>query len=243
MLTRMLSERTRSLVRRYWAQRLGCAPERLFASPWHIVTHSAELADYPGIFALFRGGGATVSLPPERADRLRALLPDTSVSPAGLCCAFSAYSSAVIGPAYIGYADSPMTPSHHHPARSLAHSDSAALSELRAACDSTEWERGGSASDAEHASGVFIRDRLVAMASYEVWGGVIAHISVISHPALRGQGFGRSAVAHVASRAHCAGLIPQYRTLDSNLASIRVADALGFCRFATSVSLRLDHNT
>lgn len=233
----ILNERTVSRVTEYWAHHLGCAADALFASPPHIVTHGAGLAGYSGIFALFRGDGLTISLPPDHADFLRPLLPVPPISTSSLAAAFPGHSSAVIGPAYIGYADSVVTPLP--PARSLTPSDSAEVSELQSTCDVTEWDHGGSTLSAGPASGVFVDGQLVSLAGYEAWGGCIAHISVITHPAFRRQGFGRSAVAHLASRALVSGLIPQYRTLYSNLASIRVAEALGFCHFATSMAIRL----
>jgi predicted GNAT family acetyltransferase len=95
------------------------------------------------------------------------------------------------------------------------------------------------------ASGVYHGNELVALAGYEVWGEMIAHIAVVTHPAFRGRGFGRCAVAHVARAALAAGLIPQYRTLESNLASIRVAESLGFSlyAYATSVAVRLNRKS
>jgi predicted GNAT family acetyltransferase len=71
---------------------------------------------------------------------------------------------------------------------------------------------------------------------------MIAHISIITHPDHRGLSLGRSAVAHLAGRAIAAGLLPQYRTLESNQASMRVAELLGFRSYATSVSIRLNRN-
>jgi predicted GNAT family acetyltransferase len=91
------------------------------------------------------------------------------------------------------------------------------------------------------ASGVFAGGDLVALAGYEVLGSTIAHISVITHPAFRGRGFGRSTVSHLARVALAAGLVPQYRTLESNRASIRVAESLGFVHYASSVAVRLYH--
>ena len=234
----MLNERTISLVTAYWAEHLNCAADALFSLPSNIVTHSTGLADYSGIFALFRDSCVTVSMPPNHLDFLRAILPVGAVTPASLSAAFLAHSSAVIGPAYIGYADCSALPVH--PVRSLASSDLIAMHELRNACDRTEWEHGGCALDVCPASGVFFGGHLVAVAGYEIWGGSIAHISVITHPGFRGYGFARSVVAHLASRALSVRLIPQYRTLDSNLASIRVAEAVGFRRYASSVSIRID---
>jgi hypothetical protein len=77
----------------------------------------------------------------------------------------------------------------------------------------------------EHScSGVFIDSEIAALAGYEVWGVTIAHISVIMPPAFRRRGFGRSAVAHVIRAVLTAGLVPQYRALQSNRASIRIAE-------------------
>jgi GNAT superfamily N-acetyltransferase len=235
----MLSERTRSLVSWYWADYLGLSAEALFATARQIMTHGAELADYAGIFALFRHDRVIISLPRDRAEPIRALLPAGSLTAENLAAALRDVSSAVVGPAYIGYTDS--APALIHAARNLVASDSKAIGELRSACDPIEWEHGGCGPKSCAASGVFVGDQLVALAGYETWGGSIAHISVITHPDWRGRRYGRSAVADLVRRALSAGLIPQYRTLMSNVASIHVADALGFCQFATSVSIRLTH--
>jgi len=198
-------------VASYWAAHFGCSTEALFAQPLHIVTHAADLAGYDGIFALFRDGAATAS--------------------------FSGSSFTVIGPAYIGYAEIVRPPSR--PVRSLAASDASKAGDLRAVCSRPEWEHGGSDVNARPSSGVFAGSELVALAGYEVWGGVLAHISVITHPAYRGRGFGCSAVAHLAHVALAAGLVPQYRTLESNRPSIRIAESLGFVHYASSVAVRL----
>jgi len=193
------------------------------------------------VFALFRGGGVTASIPPDRADTLRALLSSLphGCSSDSLASALSSVSSAVIGPAYIGYADAASQP--EHPARALGPDDAAAHDALQQSCDATEWEHGGSA--IEHpCSAVFVGGRVAALAGYEVWGGTIAHISVVTHPDFRSRGFGRSAVAHLAGRAITAGLLPQYRTLQSNRASIRVAESLGFHSYAISTAVRLNRN-
>jgi GNAT superfamily N-acetyltransferase len=146
-------------------------------------------------------------------------------------------SFAVIGPAYVGYAEVVRPPLY--PVRSLTEGDASKAAELRAACPRTEWEHGGIDVNAQPSSGVFIGSELVSLAGYEIWGGVVAHISVITHPAFRSRGFGRSAVAHLANAALAAGLVPQYRTLESNRPSMRIAESLGFLHYASSVAVRL----
>lgn len=222
---------------RYWAEELGLPAEELFAEPFRVVPHGANLADYDGVFALFREGAAVVSLPVDRMGALRKRLPAEPFSPALFAGAFQDPRFRVIGPAYIGYAESVRAPFVN--VRPLDAGDVSAAAVLQAACGETEWEHGGSEVGEVPCSGAFVGDGLVALAGYEIWGGSIAHISVVTHPAFRGQGHGRDVVAHLAGAAAAEGLILQYRTLDANTASIRIAESLGFARYATSVAVRL----
>ncbi|MGI9241835.1 MAG: GNAT family N-acetyltransferase [Verrucomicrobiales bacterium] len=201
------------------------------------MAHRSELADYHGIFALFRDGAATISLPRSHFDRHANLLPPEAVSPGGFAASFEGSGFDVIGPAYIGYAEDVVAPVH--PARALSGRDRPLAVRLQSACTEIEWDHGGSRVGEDRCSGVLVEGELVALAGYRVWPFDIAHIYVVSDPGFRGQGFGRSAVAHVARRALSAGLIPQYRTLESNLPSLRIADSLGFAHFASSVAVNL----
>jgi GNAT superfamily N-acetyltransferase len=222
----------------YWASHFGCSAESLFAHPLNVVTHGRDLADYNGIFAIFRDGASTISFPPDRIDDLRELLPLSPVTAERFAETFHRAGYTVIGPAYIGYAAA--VPPPIHAVRSLTPSDAPAVSDLQAACPAVEWEHGGSIVGEHPSSGVLVGNELIALAGYEIWGGTIAHIAVVTHPAFRGRGFGRSAVAHVANTALAAGLIPQYRTLDSNRPSIHIAESLGFSHYAASVAVRLN---
>lgn len=224
-----------SRVESYWAEEMGLPAGRLFAGPLQIVTHGDRLADYHGIFALFREDETTVSFPPADLESLRPRLSGAPVSPQELAAAFAGFT--VIGPAYIGYAaQAPAAPDF---VRSLDERDLPFSDVLRAACSEAEWDHGGSEIGSAPASGAFVGQDLVALAGYEVWEHGIAHISIVTHPGYRGHGYGRAAVAHLMGRALVAGLIPQYRTLDANTASIRIAESLGFERYATSVAVRL----
>ncbi len=234
----MLDHSIVSAAGKYWAAHLGCPCDEFFAQPFRMLSHGGELSDYWGVFSLFREGSVMVSAPPQCAGEVQALLSSRSPghSPGSLASALDPVAAKVIGPAFVGYTSSIPVPVHS--ARSLTPGDAALVDALQDSCDPTEWEHGGSS--IEHpASGVFVGGRLVALAGYEVWGGAIAHISVISHPEFRGRGFGRSVVAHVAGQALASGLIPQYRTLESNRSSIRIAGSLGFHHYATSVAVRL----
>jgi hypothetical protein len=45
---------------------------------------------------------------------------------------------------------------------------------------------------------------------------------------------------HFSAQALASGLLPRYRTLDSNQPPIRIAEALGFVRYFTSVAARFE---
>jgi len=230
----MLGKDTLAKADAYWAGEMGLSAAEFFRESLHVRPHGERLADYNGIFALFRNGRTAISHPADRPDVLRACLPEVLFDPALFATGFP--GKVVIGPASIAYAEAleaesqaqPLTASHHLQAQAL-----------RDACSESEWDHGGCEVGDVIASGVFVDGKLAALASYEIWDGSIAHISIVSHPEHRGQGHGRTAVAHVAKRALEARLVPQYRTLVANAPSIRIAGSLGFIPYATSVAVRL----
>lgn len=227
-----------SIADRYWEGHLNCPTDELFSRQLNVVTHGEELQGYNGALGLFRDGGATISIPPDRAEELGRLLGGlvNGCTPEQFAAALAPVAALVLGPAYLGYTtdirgDDSM-------ARGLGDDDAAAVERLREACGEEEWDHGGSSLEVP-CSGVFCDGQLVALAGYETWGGTIAHLYIVTHPGFRGRGFGRGAVAHLARRALADGLLAQYRTLDSNSPSIRIAEALGFQRYATSMAVRL----
>lgn len=235
-----------SLVQRitsYWRKHLGLLEGvRLFERPFRITNHGGELEGYEGVFALFGEGGATLSLPPGRSSEVERYVADEAQGAAEYANSLHDVAGVrVIGPALVSYAESVPAPTHD--VRHLDSGDSGMLARLRESCDELEWEHGGISEHTLAMCGVVVAgDELAALASYEVWGATLAHISIITHPIHRGLGYGRSAVAGMAKHALAHGLIPQYRTLVSNAASCKIAESLGFEPYATSVAVRLGEN-
>jgi len=120
----------------------------------------------------------------------------------------------------------------------LGEEDIEALKRLQAACSSLEWEHGGSHVGDQPVIGTFDGERLVSVAGYEIWAGTIAQIAVITHPNYRGQGYGKAVVSQLTEEALNRGLVPQYRTLETNSSSMTIARELGFERYATTVAVR-----
>src|SRR5262249_47414262 len=147
---------------------------------------------------------------------------------------------AIVGPAYVGYLyDREFVPRKGVPARVLTDEDQEALQRMAARCEPIEWEHSGIEFDRRPIFGCPVEGEMRSASSFEIWGGTIAHIGVISDPAYRCQGFGRATVSAACVEAIRRGLIPQYQTLKSNTASLEIARALGFQEYATRLSIKL----
>ncbi len=129
-----------------------------------------------------------------------------------------------------------MTP--HGRARVLGDGDADAVAALREACEPVAWDHGGPSPETVTSVGAFVGDALAALASYELWGERIAHIGIVTQPAHRGRGLGKAAVSALSRIVLDRGLVAQYRTLCANAPSMAIARALGFQRFATTLSIR-----
>ncbi len=198
---------------------------------------------YAGVYAMDFGGSPVVSAPLERLSevepRLRLWTSATVRDAEEAGASLAPIAGEVIGPAYLGYADAgALRDDGDGPtARILGERDAPALERLRESCPSADWEHGGS-SALDPKAGSFAGQELAAVAGYEIWGARIAHIAVVTHPRHRGRGHARAAVAVIARHAIESQLVLQYRTLESNAPSRRIADALGFVHLATSLAVR-----
>lgn len=113
--------------------------------------------------------------------------------------------------------------------RLLTGDDAPTLDELLAACTPMEREAGAVSAEDPLAVGCFAQDgRLAAAASFWYWDDAIADVTVVTHPACRGMGFGRAAVADLCRRGLADGRIIQYRCDDSNRGSVALCRSLGF---------------
>jgi GNAT superfamily N-acetyltransferase len=233
---------TIATVDRYWLDYFACSPTAFEQAITLVVPH-AGLADYHGIFYWRRRDTLIISVPPAEYVLYRAHFASLTSADFDDVAALTRQSppaiSHVIGPAWIGYAAvETFRPDQHGSARLLTSADEPALLRFRAACPTVDWEHGGSTFGTHPLAGQFIGDALVALAGYELWGEHIAHISVVTLPAYRGQRYGAAVVSVLAETALSQRLIPQYRTLHANTPSIRLAAALGFVAYAESIAFR-----
>jgi RimJ/RimL family protein N-acetyltransferase len=244
--TGMLSEETLDIVDEYWAQDLGCTRGELRPPAPRLQVHGGGLEGYAGVFILVLDGAApVVSAPPDlggllsaraarftadavsRPDVLRSLLEPMEVAP-------------VIGPAVLNYADAAMFKSGDLAfTRALEMADRAEFETLKAACERAEWDPKGFDLDGRRTFGAFNSGgELLAVANFEVWAERIAHLRVVAHPQVRGQGYGPRAIGAAATCALDSNLVLQYRALRENRASLRVAAKLGFQAYGWSIAAR-----
>ncbi len=109
--------------------------------------------------------------------------------------------------------------------------DIRALETLRTGVTERDWEYSGLTSS-QPVAGCFVNGELVAAAGYDIWGGRIAHVGVVTASGQRERGYGRDVVSRIVNHAISGGLVAQYQTLRGNLASMAVAAALGFNAYA-----------
>jgi hypothetical protein len=240
---------TQRRVDAYWAEFFGCDVRTLRPSRTVVLPHAA-LAGYAGVYVMEFGGAPVVSAPLSLAPGLRAAaaaLAPGSVRVPALWIAALRSAGVVVGPAWLGYlsAAAPAPAGNEDPpdvalVRALGPADVAVVDALRRACSPEEWEHGGSNfARAAVVVGAFVGPELAAAAGYEIWGGRLAHLAVIAHPAHRRGGHAARAVRGLIPRALADGLIPQYRTLEANNASLALARRLSFAQHATSLAVRL----
>lgn len=237
-----------AIADKWWAQDFGCSPGELRPAETRVQAHTARLADATGMWLLVAGGAPVVSMPANVFAKLgerakgwtTALVADETSLLRELAGIAPGRVGRVVGPAFISYGSAASLDLRNARHAVSVASEEASIASLREACGSA-WDDGGSEIDDEvPLFGVFGGAReLRALASYEVWDTSIAHISIVTHPEHRGRGFGRAAVALAAQHALAAGLVPQYRTLQANTASIVVAKRLGFVEYGFSVYVRL----
>jgi GNAT superfamily N-acetyltransferase len=237
-----------ALADEWWAQDFGCGADELRPARARVQAHTARLTGSSGIWILAAGGAPLVSMPADvlvsHGERARfwtsALVSDEARLLQELSGLAVGRVGKVIGPAPIHYGSAASLDLRDAVGASNLAPEAAMVSELRDACGEA-WNDGGSElSDEVPLFSAFDEaNRLTALASYKVWNGTIAHIYVITHPERRGRGFGRAAVALAAEHALGAGLVPQYRTLQSNTPAMAVAKRLGFVEYGFSVYVRL----
>jgi len=188
-----------------------------------------------------QGESLAVSGPQHAIDQLNSCESKTKISQlfskSSLDDIFSNVPHTVLGPAYLGYSDAHGTPVENT-GRFLLAEDNSLMNALREAVGEVDWEAGGVDMESPCVLGVCERGKLLAVGSFDIWGDKIAHHCVLTHPRVRGKGYGTKIVSWLQHEAKKRDLVSQYRTLLKNEASINVARKLFFLEFATTMAVQ-----
>ena len=234
---------TQARVEKYWAHEFGCSVDTLRTPGSKVFVR-----DESGSAFVFRYGDCCIWHVPgrfvpavQRSIRAHDGV-DHVFTPAFISALFDSAAELILGPCPIAYCDdTSLRPAESLPAcRKLTEADAAAVGQLASDCGPEDWGHGGVELDAHRSVfGCFADDRLVSAASYEIWGDAIAHVGVVTAPSYRGRGFGKAVATAATAEALRQGLVPQWRTLESNIASVRLGRAIGYVRLASHFIVRL----
>ena len=225
----------------WWAAALGCDASDFQQSRTVVACHGAALSDYPGVLALARKGACIISAPPACVEPVRTLVagqhPGAAFAGDILRHAFT--FSAVIGPAWLGYADhTDVRPADSRDTRRLTRQDAAALHALEAACGPVDWAHSGIDVGHDLLFGRFHGPVLVAAGIGRSGDEGVLDIGIVTHPAYRGHGYGRAVVSAITAYGLAHGHVMRYRTLQVNVPSLRIARALGYQEYGLTIAVR-----
>ncbi len=239
----MTTEATLRAVDAFWADQFGCLPPAL-REPGLGILARAETHGGPSVFVFWRDPACLVTVAPDLLDRVeppvRGAAAADLISPAFWQALLGLPDEAFRGPAWLGYADaSDFRACDPRGSRLLGAADDAALRRLAGRCAPLEWEHSGIEFGHWPIFGCFRGDDLVTAGTLKNWSELLRHAGIVTDPAWRGQGYGKAVVSAMTEHALAEGAIPQYRTLESNLAAVGIARSLGYQRYAATLAIRL----
>ncbi len=232
-----------SLLKKYWFRELGCASETFGVGKTLVVSHGT-LTGYKGIIAFKFAGACIVSCPADFVPTLRNSLTGVATSvafnPSYLENLPGIRVDRVIGPAWLGQiTEADFLPQHGPETRELSPSDIPLIKDFLASCSQQDIAVSSLEPERHLMFGTFVRRTLGAISNFEVLGGCVAHIGILTASKLRGQGIAKKAISLATATALKSALGIQYRTLVSNVPAIKAARRVGFSDFAETIAVRL----
>ena len=230
-------------IDQYWSNVFGLSPNFVQKDAVFVVPHAREWKD-DFAFVFIRGKTCAISVGETMVkavrERANSVSIDELLTKSGVSALFAESVDRVVGPAFQGY----MEAENFHPfqtehIRQLSSADNDALQELGKACDPLEWENSRVKISKPNQFGLFINGQLTAVANYDMWAPNAASIGVITHPAYRGQGFGKSSVSAAIKHAFDCGHLVIYQTLLDNTHSVQLATSLGFREYSQTMAVHL----
>ncbi|AEN06161.1 N-acetyltransferase GCN5 [Halolamina sp.] len=234
-----LSPSAQRAIRRDWAERFGCNPVAFEQRGVTLVDGGPDRS-----IRLFRRGDATV-VAADREVREALESCDAAVQRWPLVDAIGLLGLSLgvpadevgraHGPAVLAYVDAGSFTPVKSSARLLKETDAEAFDGLRSRTSAKEWARASPTFRLGRTAGLFRDDELVAVAT--LGAGPLPDVGVVVAGEARNEGFGRAVVSRVleAGFQEDGAIVPRYRTPESASASLSLAAAVGFERWASEV--------
>lgn len=233
----MLTPGALNKVRYYWCSRFHLRPENLTAGV-NLIEGDGERAATE-IVAL--GHYCFISCDSSNSSRWHPFSEQKSLSVSQVRSVMLA-DEVLLGPAVLMYSDEPpeSASSDGRTFVSDLSKDYSSWNRFREELGEDEWEAFGLDRDdiqTEHLFAVLEGERIIAAGYIQSWGEILGHLGVATLSDYRGRGLGKAIVRYAKNRALDRQLIPQYRTLETNIFSIRLAQAVGFELVGMSLAL------
>jgi hypothetical protein len=235
-----LATQTIERVRRAWADLAGIGTLERGAKAVLVQADSA-LCPSGWVGILYLDGSLVVVVPAVEFKALAtaalAGLPIERVPDFSLVASDFGPVEATLGPAVLMYADHrSLRPSTRTDVDQVPKGDQR-VAEL---VESVSIEDRNEADVLDVTSPMFVAmlgGEIVSVCGYRVWAGVLAHLSVVTHPDVRNRGLAKSVGGAAAAHALANGLVPQWRARPK--ASQAVGRSLGFRALGAQLSVRI----
>jgi GNAT superfamily N-acetyltransferase len=226
-------------VRRVWRELTGAAAG--FQGAGWVV--AAGPGDQAPIVVVRLGDTGVVSAPAELVPAVREAVgavgdltdPDAVVELLGGVVPVA----GVRGPAVLAYADAGCFTPHEGAGVATVGAGDAGVVGLVAACGSDDADESSITEMTSPLWVVRAGGRVAAACGYEVWGGELAQVGVLTDPRYRGRGLGTAVASAAVARAVGAGLVAQWRARPAIVGSRRIARTLGFVDVGWQLAARL----
>ncbi len=231
---------SQAIVRLAWSRLLGLPDDTLDPAANPVRTVRADAAGQTMVLRLWRTW--VVQGPGWFHDRTADVDPGVLADPTTLLRICDGHLARLVGHAVLGYTDRYAKPSVPG---SVALEDvpvddaPSAAASLERACPPDDVAEVGLAEMSRLFVTLDDRDHPTSGAGYDEWQGLLAHLGVLTPPALRSAGWGTLAAALALNDALDAGLVAQWRARSDNLASRRLARKLGFTRAGEQTTVTL----
>lgn len=234
-----MDENTEAIIRLAWARLLhlddAALMDRGAAVPARTVRVDPE-ADTVSFVRIFEHGVLTG--PQWAVDRTVDLPADELASHRSLLQLTADHGSRLLGEATLAYADEYVE--HPDLEAAVVTEDAAAVTDLASSCPPDDVAEVDLAEMAQHWVLLDEADVPLAGAGYVVWGGILAHLGVLTARPLRRRGNGTLVAALATNDALDSGLVPQWRARFDNDASRRLASRLGYRQVGSQTTVHVE---